>query len=1143
MNLYDRTRWFGELPELPADSCRRDTDRILSELKKRWQDEPDRSGHLAALFAYALAFSRLDALSGFLTPDDWDHPASALLHRGHLKFYRAMAENPDSPESRLLSDAAADFREAAADSECAPEAYAALIRLTAVEAGSRRAMAQMRRLERFRFTPKAAVGARLFLADLPGTSDRVRKRHLLRARRHLRSSGATGDALLLRASVEYRLDRPDRAVDIWRRLADAGSGEAWYRLLEYAATEGRLSESQDRRETGRLLARLRKYRDAFPMDPRSYMLEGELLLPEDAEAARMAWRGALVIDDRHAPAWARLGDLYRDAWERREDEYGGSWLEAAADSYLKAASLAPLEGRYRILVGLVEREAGRPARAVGSLTGALALEREDPETRRLLALAWTDLAYSAELTPESKSAAAGRARKEWMRLLERGQRRLFDVIGLCRAVALQSIAPGGLSADSAALLDTMASDIIREVTPELAEELLPLAEDYLAAGLHGRIPGLLNAAEKHLGERPRILALWAAVTPEDDAAEAIRLYMAAADASGPENPDFPEWIRRAASVSSAAGWHDGAVGILQTALENRPEDRMLLRELAGLLDRLNRPGDALELFRNAMRKDPMDGDLLDDAVWFARESGKEDEAGAFLREALEMNPDNGRAWNQLGVFLMETGWEDSEDGIPGMNPAALEEALAAYRQAVEADAGNNVYRGNLGDALRQAGKWTEAFGILEDIVSGFPESGPEVRDAFVLNSLARLEDERSYAAEGSESSMEDWESAGGHYRMAAGADPENTDFLRDHAWWLYRERRLEEALTKYRQAARLDPTDETLPYGEFSCLKELGEETEAMKALDRALAIQPDNPEMGADKAELLGLLGETDRAAALFQRIVDLTDGAFRIRERLAVFLENAAHLHTGQPEYPHLSSDGILADKPSFVPDHRDDDAGRLLVRALEAWMETESAGSGDRRIAGRIGGILALLGRRDEAEVRLLASLEHSAADAEALNLLGRLSMDRGRMGGADAAHLDSAEKYLVAAADRAPQRPEYLAHAAYLYTLKGVWTTALRYFTEALGRDGEETLWLANAGITALRAGEYELAARHLQKAVDGKDEPEWQNALGLALLYSGSSELAARAFRSACLLEPANSSYLANLEMAYRGAQYPDAPIQ
>ncbi|MCK5248772.1 MAG: hypothetical protein KAJ98_02350, partial [Spirochaetaceae bacterium] len=105
MNRFDLWRFFGFLPEVPEIVYTGDPDQALSALKSE-------SAEIALLCSVAFRFSRLDHLREILSADDWDNSADGFLYRSRLRFFRALSENPESPEIGLLDEAAADFRRA-----------------------------------------------------------------------------------------------------------------------------------------------------------------------------------------------------------------------------------------------------------------------------------------------------------------------------------------------------------------------------------------------------------------------------------------------------------------------------------------------------------------------------------------------------------------------------------------------------------------------------------------------------------------------------------------------------------------------------------------------------------------------------------------------------------------------------------------------------------------------------------------------------------------------------------------------------------------------------------------------------------------------------------------------------------------------
>ncbi len=1133
MNRYNLWRFFGSLPEPPEEAYTGDPDQALLSLRGR-------SAPISSLFAIALRFSRLDELKDMLDSDDWDKSGDGQLCRSRLRFYRAMAENPESPEIGLLDDAAADFRRALDHSTSSLEAEAGLARIHALVEGTGAALKHLRRLERKggRSGRQASSGVYLFIAELPGTRAADRKKFLRRALRCLGRAGKGGGSRLIQLLIKDQLVNVGKTRSDWSTLAGNGSLEARIYLIQSEIDHWKQSVPENIKE--RLMHDLGTYKKARPSDPRAFVAEGDLLLPDDAESARMAWRSALVLDDRHAKAWQRLGDHYKEAWDLGDDDYRGTWLEAAGDAYLKAVTLEPLNPDYRLTLGIVERESGRPARAIGTLLGGLALTSDDHSIRRWLAVSWTDLSYSPELSQSARSAAAGRAGREWLRLLETGDRHPYDLMGLLRSMAVEAAEEQEKSKELKPDIPALTGELIKIYPRDNAADLIGLANDYIRAGFIESARELLDCVSESQSDNPALLAAGGAILESSDSKESMRMYLAAASKVNSGTPERIRWLASAADMAAVEGKPEDSESIIRSGLKDQPGNPRLLKKLSEILQSDDRADEVSELYRNALQNSPEDRDLLEDAVWFTREVGMSGKAESFLRDALKLDPEDSRLWNQLGVHFMESGWNEPMTLIEN---EALDEAIAAYRRAVELSSDDAVFLGNLGDALRQAGKWTEAAELLAKAV----ENGSDtIEDAFAVNALARLEDERSYAVEGSDSSAEDWQKSGDHYHRAAVISAANADFQRDYAWWLYRERRLEEAIAFYRRGASLDPSDDSLPYGESICWLELGNEQAALTALEKALEIKPADIVMIADKADILGATGNADLAERLYRDVITRSEDAAWTWERLAEFREHRALEAEPAKLIPELSlagpghfdAESLVADSPS--------PAGESWRRlALTAWEKALKIDPDNRKLRARCGAAWMELGNREKS-LELLSSstlLTGEPWTSDCLNRLGRLEILEALSTGSPEMW-NLSKNHLTAAAEISPMEASFQAATGYWNYLKGDWLKALEAFRQAADRAPGAPEYAANSGICAYATGSFDEAAAYLRRALTLRDsEAEWQNTLGLSLLASGNPGEALNAFRSACLIDPRSELYPANLAMAHHSLHAPEGLLQ
>lgn len=1133
MNRYDLWRIFGSLPEPPEESYTLGPEKALSE-------QNTRSDSLTSLFSTAFRFSLLDELKDMVDSGAWDESGDGLLCRGRLRFYRALIENPESPEIGLLEESSLDFRRAADHRSSSYEALAGLARIHALIDGRKAAVKQLRRLESLggRSSAAAVIGVCLFLAGLPGSSKTDTRRFLRRALRFARRAGKGESLDLIKLHIKDRFEEVGKTDNRWRVLAEKESLEARIHLIESEIARTDQSVPDERRD--QLLAEIEDYKRTRPSDPRAFIAEGNLLLPVNTDTAQMAWRAALVLDDHQAEAWKRLGDLYKSEWDRGVDEHRSTWLEGAGDAYIRAVTLEPLNPSYRMALGIVERESGRPARAIGTLLGALALTIDDRAIRRWLAVSWTDLGYSRELSSSARSAAAGRARVEWQRLVGHGIRHPYDLMGLLRSIAVEIAEEPEKAGDLKQHIGPLAIEIVKTYPAEESSDFIGLAEDFVKAGFPETATMFLDKAADSGQENSELTAVRASLLESSNPEESIKLYLEALSSKDSSITDQIHWLLAAADLALNTGNPDYSMSIIRNGLRDNPGNAVLVRKLSEMLaaDGLNT--EAVNLYLNALHNSPGNPDLLEDAVWFSRSIGEYGAAEKIILDAVKINPQDSRLWNQLGVHFMETGWNDE---IDRPDPDSLESAITAYRKALEIEPENPVMMGNLGDALRQAEKLTEAEELLTKAVEGGDHS---VEDAFSLNSLARLEDQRSYSSIGGESSADDWQNSGHHYRQAAESAGGNSDYQRDYAWWLYRERRLEDAIVYYKRGAAVDPADESLLYGESVCWLELGNEEAALESLEQALILKPGDSGMLADKADLLSYFRRASESEVIYQDLIARMGSDTWILERYADFLEQQAVEQEPQYTPPVITADGRgQFDVKSLLAVNLPHGANHPRSRVVKVWEDVLKGEPANLKFQSKYAMASMEIGEYTRA-LQLLSVPALSIGEdwkGKALYCLGRLELAEAFENGNQEMWIRS-KNHLTAAIESSAVNPFYQSGLAYWYFLKGEWQMALEAFRQASDRMPGEAVFAANTGICAYVSGNHDEGAAYLRRAISLRDsEADWQNTLGLCLLASGQAEDALDAFRSACLIDPGNDLYPANLSMAHQSLHAPDGPIQ
>ena len=1113
MTLYNIERLFGRLSLPPQDVYTRGADEIIDELKERVSGPSPAEEDIVKLFDFALRFTRPDGLTSDLS--DTPMMGECLLQRARLRFYLILSDKPDNPDHNLLEAVLNDYTMAAISPEAEAEALAGVIRLRIIMGDRAAALKDLGRLTRERSEAfrRAAAAVLLFLAEQPGTPAAERRRLL---RRSYRLFGKAGDeyADLIRAEIMVNMGQPENARFILAKRAAAGSLDAEIALLKM---EVRLAEFKYNPPLLRpLWERIKKYCRERPWDPNGYIAQGDIFFDYDPEAARSSYMQALFKDKRCSEAWFLLGELDRTECEKLMNR---EVLDRAIDAYRSSITLDPLSLRARIELGRLEREISRQDLAINTLKAALSLVPENLEARRRLALCWCDLFVSKSLDDDTRRAAACQARSEW-EIIIRQDAKATDYFSLIRScLNAESDHPN---------YSHLISKLLSSKPPMKPEQLVDLAASFIYRERFTQAARLLDAAESSGAEGPRLMAYRAAVLARSDRAKGAELYLKAAADRDITRDEYVEWTVTGALMVNQ---RERTESILKKALKRFPGEQTLLDCLCRLMEKWERPDEAIALYEKALKDFPEDRGILEDAVWLFGRAKRSDLAEHCIRDALKRSPDDARLWNQLGVHFMERGWDADHEEL---DPEYLKKAVEAYRRAVEAEPEGQAHWANLGDSLRHSGKWKEAVEALKK-AGDLP---------FALNSLARLEDQRSYDEEDMELSASNWESAGEHYRAAADGAAGNPEYDRDCAWWLYRESSPGEAVKYYSRASAALPEDRELAYGEYQCRSALGEESEAMEALERALSCDPENTQMLADKADLLASMGEVKQAVGIFNRLLERDEDKERTWRRVAEFRERQLFPENdGGLTIPRFHVDSPPSLGEDFLTGlSRPDPRGSAHKEALEAWEKAVSLQSDDKTVRGRLGLALMYNGRIEESRRVLEESLIRGGAwqDAPLLRALARMDIAASDAEGSSAA----AVQRLELALEIFPNAGLFWSDLGLCYAVDGLWTKCFEACASAADREPENSVMLANAGIAALCSDKAEAAVDFLRRALEiDSSDAEWENALGLAHLAAGDHSEAVEAFRAACLNDPQNQEYSANLAMACKSFNIPNEIIQ
>lgn len=389
-----------------------------------------------------------------------------------------------------------------------------------------------------------------------------------------------------------------------------------------------------------------------------------------------------------------------------------------------------------------------------------------------------------------------------------------------------------------------------------------------------------------------------------DAAE--RCYLRAVELA----PGDFRWPYLLGYLNQRNGKLEAAAGFYERALAIVPEVTPALVRLGQVYAAQNRPDDAEETLREALRVDP--GSIAAEAALgeLLVGRGRHEEAITLLRSALDKEPAANRLYYPLAMAYRATGDVErarellAQRGTVGVRPAdplidelerltvgsrlpllrgraayragRYSEAVAAFRQAADADPTSIAARVNLGSALAGAGEVADAIAAFRSALELAPLNQTALFNLGVL--LAR----RGELA-----------AAERHLRRAVELAPDDARALWELAETLRRLDRTEESMTFYERAATLEPPGVAARLAQMELLLQMDRHAEALALVEETRIIAPDSGSLQHALARLLAASPDGS-----------LRDGARALELALQVFASrpNAAHAATVAMAYAEV-------------------------------------------------------------------------------------------------------------------------------------------------------------------------------------------------------------------------------------------------
>jgi tetratricopeptide (TPR) repeat protein len=286
-----------------------------------------------------------------------------------------------------------------------------------------------------------------------------------------------------------------------------------------------------------------------------------------------------------------------------------------------------------------------------------------------------------------------------------------------------------------------------------------------------------------------------------------------------------------------------------------------------------------------------------------KNQGKLDEAVAAYRQALRIKPDLAEANSNLGNALRDQG--------------KLDEAVTTYRDAIRIKPDLGEAHFNLGNALRDQGKLDEALASYNRALTLRSDHGEALSNrGLTLHELKRFEE------------------ALASYDRALSVRPDYADALNNRGNVLQELKRLDEALASYDRALKLRPYHAEALNNRCVTLHALKRYDEALASYDRALSLRPDH-------AEALSNRGLTLHELKRFEEALVSYDRALTLRPDHADALNNRGN---ALRELNRLDEALASCDKAiALAPNHADSFTIRAVCRLLagryiEGWSDYE-------------------------------------------------------------------------------------------------------------------------------------------------------------------------------------------------------------
>ncbi len=577
---------------------------------------------------------------------------------------------------------------------------------------------------------------------------------------------------------------------------------------------------------------------------------------------------------------------------------------------------------------------------------------------------------------------------------------------------------------------------------------------------------------------------------------------------------------------------------------------------------------AIEEYKLALNADPTSAQLNNGLADLYFRTGRTRDAEVTARALLKTSPDDIDAHKLLGrIYLRQLGEGQSPTSSPADSGKALDLAISEFEKVIAlmpSSVEDRMVLGQLYSVRHEAKKAEDQFKTAqslepdsEEVVLNlarlYAESGDIAHAVKVIEAVAVADrtPKMEFALGASYDQLKQTKDAIAAYQRAADMEPGDVRTMGALAQALLTDGQYDEALKQFQLVADADPNDISALIHISEIQRRQEKYEDALATIRTALKKDSTSLEAGYNEGLLLDVLGRYEEAAAVYEKMVDLTshaNGAYTAEEKnnRSIFLERLGGVYHEESKVEQaigayqkmidMGGDPAVRGFQGQVETYRD---ARMFDKAIEVSRKALEAKPKDRDLKLMLASELADQGKGDEGLALAKTMLDNTAEDRGVWLALGQMNVRLRRWKDADEAftkasalttkkedriyllflrgelaerqkHYEPAEQFFRQALELDPTNSMTLNYLGYMLADKGTRITeALGLIRKAVELEPMNGAYLDSLGWAYFKLGQYELAEENLLHAVErDRTDPTVHEHLGDLYEKTGRIRLAA-----------------------------------